>query len=196
MPRNRARISSSACGWTALLTLFGFFTQPLLDAIAFKFPKGVFGYPARRFGIQLGDLPRRLDSAAVERQTALAKLAQRPIDCLLYEVALVCGIADDQGEDRIDLVLGASLVMPRQPGHERKTGAAHEFVLTPRPLDGLFVSKGSLVDQVPGETVAYIPGIQILNPGLSLVFGHLLGIVNNGRKQTRFVITTIPKLQG
>jgi hypothetical protein len=136
--------------------------EPAVDCFAFQFPHCAGGDPAGRASALLSNFARCLNGGLVEGAIPFADLSKGPVDGFLYEIAVVPGLAGDDGQEFEERVVRRRFIVNGKVRHEREGGAFFVLGFTAAPGDGLLVCVLCLVEQVTAAAVADCPGVEVL----------------------------------
>jgi hypothetical protein len=136
--------------------------EPAVDCFAFQFPHCAGGDPAGRASALLSNFARCLNGGLVEGAIPFADLSERPVDGFLYEIAVVPGLAGDDGQEFEERVVWRRFIVNGKVRHEREGGAFFVLGFAAAPGDGLLVCVLCLVEQVTAAAVADCPGVEVL----------------------------------
>ena len=122
-------------------------------------------------------------------------LRSAQLTALFYKISLISCRVFDHFQITFKDFVGGFLPIDGRPRHQRKACPPHKFLFPLCPFIDQFFCEWKFSKQVARHLVAQIPGVKIDDPGVGLVFGHLVRVIHHRSQEARFVNPAFPQPQ-
>jgi hypothetical protein len=140
-----------------LLSLF----QTGLHFVTGQFSESVGGNPTGCVSASFLDCDSSIHCRVIHQSASLADAPQSPVNRLLYEIAVIVGLALNYEKEIHEAFVRSTFVVNRQPCHDGKAASLYELLISFAPVYRFIVSEGRLAKQSKTSGIRHVPRVEV-----------------------------------